>query len=394
MKIKSRPQDFVVEELLDLPEFSYKGNYFIYKLEKKGISTLEVVTHLVRKYGIRDKKINFAGLKDKYALTSQYLSIMGREPKEIKEENFTLIPLGRGMRPIGPDLLNGNRFRITLRSLEKESIPGLINNLHEVSKYGFPNYFGEQRFGSIRHGGGFLAKCLIINDYESALKIYVSSWSSKDRSIIKEFKKRVSEHWGNWGECLKFAPPSNERKVLTYLRDYPRDFVKAINLINPRLLSLFIAAYQSYIWNKMVGEFIKINLPENELIKFSYKAGEMVFYKALPKGLFKEFAETQIPLIDHKVKFQGEKIKEIGEGVMKTEGVEIENFRLNKIKKAFFKSVSRRLIVIPEGLEISDSASDEISPNKNKLTISFTLTSGSYATVLLRRLEVGNEKSS
>src|SRR3990172_2592466 len=394
MKIKSRPQDFVVEELLDLPEFSDKGNYFIYKLEKTGISTLEVVTHLVRKYGIHDKKINFAGLKDKYALTSQYLSIMGSGLKEIKEENFTLISLGRSMRPIGTDLLKGNRFRITLRSLEKESIPGLINNLHEVSKYGFPNYFGEQRFGSIRHGGGFLAKCLIINDYESALKIYLSSWSSKDRLIIKEFKKRVSEHWGNWEECLKSAPPSNERKVLTYLRDYSRDFVKAINLINPRLLSLFIAAYQSYLWNEMVGEFTKINLPENELIKFSYTAGEMVFYKALPKGLFKEFAETQIPLIDHKVKFQGEKIKEIAERVIEREGVEIENFRLNKIKKAFFKSVSRRLIVIPEGLELSDSASDEISPNKNKVTISFTLPSGSYATVLLRRLGAGNEKSS
>jgi len=394
MKIKSRPLDFVVEELLDLPEFSDKGNYFIYKLEKTGLSTLEVVNHLVRRFRIHDKKINFAGMKDKHALTSQYLSIMGKELKEVSEDNFTLIPLGRSMRPVGPDLLKGNRFIITIRSLEKECIPGLINSLHEVSKYGFPNYFGEQRFGSIRHGGGFLAKCLIINDYESALKIYLSSWSSKDRSIIKEFKKRVSEHWGNWEECLKSAPPSNERKVLTYLRDYPRDFVKAINLINPRLLSLFIAAYQSYIWNEMVGEFIKINLPENELIKFSYTAGEMVFYKALPKGLFKEFAETQIPLIDHKVKFQGEKIKEIGEGVMKTEGVEIENFRLNKIKKAFFKSVSRRLIVIPEGLELSDSASDEISPNKNKLTISFTLPSGSYATVLLRRLGAGNEKSS
>src|SRR3989337_203468 len=364
MKIKSRPLDFVVEELLDLPEFSDKGNHFIYKLEKSGLSTLEVVNHLVRRFRIHDKKINVAGMKDKHALTSQYLSIMGKELKEVSDDNFTLIPLGRSMRPVGPDLLKGNRFIITIRSLEKECIPGLINSLHEVSKYGFPNYFGEQRFGSIRHGGGFLAKCLIINDYESALKIYLSSWSS------------------------------NDRKVLTYLRDYPRDFVKAINLINPRLLSLFIAAYQSYIWNEMVGEFTKINLPENKLIKFSYTAGEMVFYKALPKGLFKEFAETQIPLIDHKVKFQGEKIKEIGEGVMKTEGVEIENFRLNKIKKAFFKSVSRRLIVIPEGLELSDSGSDEISPNKNKLTISFTLPSGSYATVLLRRLGAGNEKSS
>src|SRR3990170_2989425 len=67
-----------------------------------------------------DNKINFAGLKDKYALTSQYLSIMGRGLKEISEDNFTLIPLGRSMRHVGPDLLKGNRFRITIRSLEKE----------------------------------------------------------------------------------------------------------------------------------------------------------------------------------------------------------------------------------------------------------------------------------
>ena len=138
MKIKSRPQDFVVEELLDLPEFSDKGNYFIYKLEKTGLSTLEIVNHLVRKYGIHDKKINFAGLKDKYALTSQYLSIMGSGLKEIKEANFTLISLGRSMRPIGTDLLKGNRFRITLRSLEKESIPGLINNLTKCQSMVFP----------------------------------------------------------------------------------------------------------------------------------------------------------------------------------------------------------------------------------------------------------------
>jgi len=71
MKIKSRPLDFVVEELLDLPEFSDKGNHFIYKLEKSGLSTLEVVNHLVRRFRIHDKKINFAGMKDKHA----YLSI-------------------------------------------------------------------------------------------------------------------------------------------------------------------------------------------------------------------------------------------------------------------------------------------------------------------------------
>jgi tRNA pseudouridine13 synthase len=97
-----------------------------------------------------------------------------------------------------------------------------------------------------------------LDDYEGALKVYISSWSPKDRSIVKEFKKSVSGRWGNWQECLKFAPRSNERKVLTYLRDYPRDFVKAINLISPRLLSIFVAAYQSYLWNEMAKELIKL----------------------------------------------------------------------------------------------------------------------------------------
>src|ERR1700740_2740490 len=151
MKIKSRPDDFVVEEFLDLPEFSPSGDYVTYKLEKRGLSTLEVVNRLVHKYRIRDREINFAGMKDKYALTSQYLSIRGRGLKEIKEKNFTLIPLGRTVRPVGPDLLKKNRFRITLRGLEKVWIPGLMSSLNEISLWGFPNYFGEQRFGSVRH---------------------------------------------------------------------------------------------------------------------------------------------------------------------------------------------------------------------------------------------------
>lgn len=392
MKIKSRPQDFVVEELLDLPEFSEDGNHFIYRLEKKGLSTLEVVNHLARRFRIHDKKINFAGMKDKYAITSQYLSIMGKELKEIKEKNFTLALIGRSVRHIGPDLLRGNRFRITVRDLGKGDIPRLINSLEEVSRYGFPNYFGEQRFGSIRHGGSFLVKCLILNDYEGALRNYLSIWSSKDRSIVKEFKKRVSEKWGNWEECLKFSPGSDEKRVLGYLKDYPKDFVGAVNLINPRLLSLFIAAYQSYLWNGMTSDLIKSYLSHEELITFHYIAGEAVFYKTLSKRLLDELLGIEIPLLDHKVKFQNRKMEETAEGVIKKEALAIENFRLNKIKKAFFKSVLRRLIVIPEGLETSEPAPDEINESRLKLTVSFALPSGSYATVLLRRLGFRKEK--
>ncbi|MBI2485682.1 MAG: tRNA pseudouridine(13) synthase TruD [Deltaproteobacteria bacterium] len=393
MKIKSRSDDFIVDEYLDLPRFSSTGEYVIYKLEKSGLSTLDVVTQLVRKYKIPDREISFAGMKDRYALTSQYLSIRSNKTREIREKNFTLTPLGRAVRPVGPDLLRKNRFKITLRGLDKILIPKIVSNLYEVSKYGFPNYFGEQRFGSIRHGGEFLAKYLMLEDFEEALKIYLTQWSSKDRSRIKEFKKFISRHWGNWEECLKVSLPPNERIIISYLRDHPRDFVKALNLVNPRMLFLYVAAYQSYLWNKMTSEYLRINFREEELMKFHYAAGEMVFYKTISDELLKEFIQTQIPLLDHKVEFAEEKIKDIAEMIIRREGVSTGSFRLNKIKKAFFKSVPRNLIVFPVELETYDPSPDEIYPNKFKLRVSFFLPSGSYASVLLRRIEIGKQKT-
>jgi tRNA pseudouridine13 synthase len=388
MIIKSRSDDFIVDEYLDLPEFSSTGDYVIYKLQKSGLSTLDVVNQLVRKYKIPDSEISFAGMKDKYALTSQYLSIRRAKIREIRERNFILTPFGRANRPVGPDLLEKNRFQITLRGLEKGCISELIGSLNEVSKYGFPNYFGEQRFGSIRHNGRFLAKHLMLEDFEEALKIYLTQWSSKDRSRIKEFKKFISRHWGNWEECLRVALPPNERIIISHLRDYPRDFLKALNLINPRMLFIYIAAYQSYLWNKLTSEYLRINFREEELMKFYYTAGEMVFYKSISDELLKEFIQTQIPLVDHKVEFPEEKIKDIAEMIIRREGVSMGSFRLNKIKKAFFKSVPRDLIVFPEELEIYDPAPDEIYSPKFKLTVSFFLASGSYASVLLRRIEI------
>jgi tRNA pseudouridine13 synthase len=391
MKIKSRPDDFVVEEFLTLPEFMPSGEYVIYRLEKRGLSTLEVVNRLVHRYKIGEGEINFAGIKDKHAYTSQYLSIKGKRLKGIKEKNFTLTPLGRTVRPVGPDLLRKNKFTITLRSLDKTQIPVLTSSLNEVSQWGFPNYFGEQRFGSARHGEGFLAKRLVLGDFEGALRLYLASWSPKDRSIVKEFKKFVSNNWGNWGECFRVAPRSNEKSVLAYLKDRPRDFLKAINLINPRMLSLYIATYQSYLWNEMASEFIRINLSEDELIGFPYVAGEMTFYKTLPENLFHEFRHIEIPLLDRKVEFPSGKIRDIAEQVINREGVTIGNFGVNKIKKAFFKSVLRELIAFPEGLEISNPAPDEIYSHKSKITISFFLHSGTYATVLLRRIQAENK---
>lgn len=392
MKIKSCPEDFVVEEFLTLPNLSPRGDYVIYRLKKRGLSTYDVLDRLIYGYRIPDRDIGIAGLKDKYALTSQYMSIRGRNAKEIREKNFMLTPLGRAESPIGPHLLEKNWFRITLRSLEKTRISRIVDNLYEVLRYGFPNYFGEQRFGSIRHGGEFLAKRLILGDFEGALKLYLSKWSSRERLTIRGFKRFVSRHWGDWEECLRVAPRSDERFILSYLKDRPRDFLRAVNLINRRMLFLYIAAYQSYLWNEVASEFIRANLDEDGLIGFHYGAGQMVFYRTLTEELFEEFVRTEIPLLDHRVEFPTGRIGEIVERVIKREGITIEDFRLDRVKNAFFKSALRGLIVFPEGLEISEPEPDEIYRDRFKLTLSFFLPPGSYASVLLRRIGIEGKK--
>src|SRR5438552_6197658 len=122
MKIKQRPEDFVVTEL-DRFELSKTGPFALYRLEKWDIGTIEAVANLARTWGLPRAKISFGGLKDRHARTEQVISIHGGPERDFEGSAFRAKYLGRSRDPITRASFTGNRFEIVVRHLEE--IPAL-----------------------------------------------------------------------------------------------------------------------------------------------------------------------------------------------------------------------------------------------------------------------------
>ena len=147
MKIKVQPDDFYVEEFINHP-LSKIGQYSIYKLEKRFWDTFDLLDYLSRKYKFRN--IGRAGIKDRYSHSVQYISAKGVKEKEIKEENFNLDLIGKSDLPITQNDLVKNKFTIIIRDLNEKEAEYIQNNVQSLTKFGFPNYYDEQRMGSAR----------------------------------------------------------------------------------------------------------------------------------------------------------------------------------------------------------------------------------------------------
>ncbi|MGH9391508.1 MAG: tRNA pseudouridine(13) synthase TruD, partial [Vicinamibacteria bacterium] len=179
----------------------------------------------------------------------------------------------------------------------------------------------------------------------------------------------------------KDLPSSTERSVASYLAGHPGAFGFAFEHIDQNLRILFVSAYQSWLWNRTLAAIVR-KLPETYEVE--YAAGKHVFYRALDAATQDRLAELTIPLITPAQPFEGE-IGEITTRLLQEEKVEQRHFRLKKLAKTFFGKGLRDAIIAPAGLK-SSVGDDDLNRGRRKMTLSFELPKGSYATVLLKRL--------
>lgn len=375
MKIKQRPEDFVVVEL-DRYERAASGPFSLYRLVKWNAGTIEAIRNVARNWNLSRAQISFGGLKDRHARTEQTISIRGGPERDFEGSAFRLEYLGRSRDPITRASFSANRFEITVRDL------GEIPDLGPVRRWGFPNYFDDQRFGSLRGAGGeFIGRALVRGAHEKALRLALASPAREDRRAERARKALLRDRWGDWEALRRVLPRGPERGIAAYLADHPGAFGFAFELLDPDLRILYVSAYQSYLWNRTLAEILR-KLPDT--FEVPYAAGRHVFYRSLTPADHDRLAELEIPLMTPTARFEGE-AAEAAARVLAEEGVEPRQFRLKKMRRTFFGKGRRPALVAPAALEARDGP-DELHPGRRKLTLSFELPKGSYATVLLKRL--------
>lgn len=150
-KIKAIPEHFVVRENLGF-EFSGTGEHLMVRIRKTGENTSFVANELAKVCGVKSKDVGWAGLKDRHAVTEQWLSI--HLPKsetpdfssfEEQYPSIQILETARHNRKLRPGDLIGNDFEITLS--EVTDADDVESRIKQVIESGVPNYFGAQRFG-------------------------------------------------------------------------------------------------------------------------------------------------------------------------------------------------------------------------------------------------------
>ena len=157
--IKQQAEDFVVEELLDIP-FSDDGEFDWLWVEKRGQNTDFVARQLARHANLASKAVSYSGMKDRHAVTRQWFCVHtpGKQRlgwQGVAGEGWRVTRAQRHRQKLRRGTHSGNRFTLLLRNVKGES-DAASERLETLSREGFPNYFAEQRFGI---DGGNLAQC-------------------------------------------------------------------------------------------------------------------------------------------------------------------------------------------------------------------------------------------
>ncbi len=386
-RIKENPEDFYVEEIARL-KLSDEGKYTIIRVRKTNWNTMNFARILAKKLGISQKRIEYAGTKDKRAVSVQYFSISNLSEEDIERLKTIRIKdaeieiMGKSNRRIELGDLVGNMFRIRVHGARNGQI--IHHTLKELDEKGAPNFFGLQRFGMrfITHEVGMH---ILRRDYSSAFWTYVAKPFEGEREDIKVIREELwKTRDSKFGLRELPAYLRYERILLQSLREGKSE-EKALLSLPKNLKLMFVHAYQSYVFNRLLSSRIKEfgNLKEvleGDTVDFISSGNylelkeEHSFVNSNKKRIRflidEKKAFLALPLPGYETEMKGW-AKERTEEILSSDGINIEDFKHEH--REFTSKGSYRIADMP--------FSDFRYENE---VFSFYLPKGCYATILLR----------
>jgi tRNA pseudouridine13 synthase len=385
VKIKQRPEDFSVKESYRFDPVA-SGRYRVYLMDKQKLSTLDAVELIRRRFGLKPGAISFCGLKDKQGRTEQLVAVDGADV-DLQEPQIRLKFLGRSDAPLSARNTTSNRFAVTVRAVAESDLGRLNLAAAEVARLGVVNYFDSQRFGSLKHGQGFIAKDLIRGDFEAALKNYLAKPSPLDRTDDAKVKGFWSANWGDWTRRVPFPGAQRYERIIHALREAPADFKRAFLQIDSNYRALQLFAYQSYLWNEGVRRLLQLSLGREHLFPMQYQAGTLLFHRDADPETLRFLRETSFPLLAPQTQLAEGKVREAALWALGKDKLTLEQLKIPGAERLlYFKHELRPVLVYPQKLVVGRAARDELNPGFQKINVAFTLPPGSYATLVIRRL--------
>ncbi|MEM2123724.1 MAG: tRNA pseudouridine(13) synthase TruD [Methanolinea sp.] len=254
-RLRERAEDFAVEEVALSP--GNEGPYLVCRLTKKNWEMQRAAREIARQLGISHRRISWTGTKDTHALTTQAIAIYGISEADLARvslRDIEIVPVGRSRQPL---LLGGhaaNRFSVTIRDTRAPDLEGEVAAVAETCARGIPNYYGIQRFGVARPVTHLVGLHVLRGDLEGAVTCYVG-WTGPGESpaVRKAREEFLSSR--DAAAALRSFPQTltYERALLHHLVSRPGDYAGALRVLPPRLLSLFVSAFQSFLYNCVVS---------------------------------------------------------------------------------------------------------------------------------------------
>jgi len=403
-KLRSTPQDFRVKEIFNYPLVAKDGKFAIAEITAVNWETNLLIREISRRLRISRNRIGFAGTKDKRAKTTQLMSFYKIDKDKLLSINIndlTIENVYYSNCPVKIGDLNGNSFEILIRNFDKINSKERIEEIFNIimQHCGVPNFFGIQRFGAIRPITHLVGKHIVFNDFETAVMTYIGNPIKGEEEISYELRKRLeetrdfSEAFRNYPKYLTF-----EKSMLNKLVKDNEDYVGALLELPKNLLTMFIYAYQSFIFNKILSFRMKKNIPINKAV-----VGDIIL--PLRKGKIDQVAirvnENNIdkvnkqikmgrayisgPLLGSDTNFAKGEMGEIERKVIEQEKIDIRDFIVPEIP-FISSSGTRRPLLSPVNNLSYKIIDDNLNKDKKALKVSFDLRKGAYATSLLREI--------
>jgi tRNA pseudouridine13 synthase len=294
--------------------------------------------------------------------------------------------LGQLAAPYDSEHIQANRFVVTVRALTAEQMTAALQSLEEVKQGGVPNYFDDQRFGSVTHGGPFFGRQVILGEYEEALKSALVAPYAFERAQQKKEKAILRQHWGDWPSCQELLPRGDARKIVDFLAAHPGDFHGALDRLKPELRTLYLSAYQSHLWNRMLARWLREHFQPHELATITLLLGDVPVPRRLSDEQHGQLGDLQLPLHSGRIQLDvDDPRKPYFDRILAEEGLMQEQLKLKDFHEMFFSKGERAAWCWPQNLT-AKAAGDEEHPGRRKMTLCFELPRGCYATLLVKRI--------